>query len=150
MTDKAKSDLAREIAVRRRKLQDIAEDVEQLMRLTTVTHLQILEELRRTPERSKAFLQSLSDSMQQVEDVAHSLHERRSILDPKNPPETAKDWDARAYAAHDALYKFEALLDVINQRVNPLPDGHLIMVAELCKEQLPKLRLALYGEAMGP
>ena len=66
-------------------------------------------------------------------------------------PASAEDWERRAQDAVGALYAIEALHEAIKERLNKgTQDGHLITLAELCREQFPRLRRALYGEGMEP
>lgn len=71
---------------------------------------------------------------------------------PENTqPATAEDWERRAQDAVGAIYALEALHEAIKDRLNEgTSDGHLITLAELCREQFPRLRRALYGEGMEP
>ena len=63
----------------------------------------------------------------------------------------AEDWERRAEDALAAIHAIEALHDAIKDRLNKgTSDGHLITLANLCREQFPRLRRALYGEGMEP
>lgn len=63
----------------------------------------------------------------------------------------AEDWEQRAQDAVEAIYALEALHDAIRDRLSKgTSDGHLITLAELCREQFPRLHRALYGEDMEP
>lgn len=80
------------------------------------------------------------------------LQNRRRVIAP-NIKHDADSLDAiydAAYDAHTHIFKIEALLDVISKRLDQGRDGHLISICDLCVEEMPKLRFALYGEDMGP
>ncbi len=63
----------------------------------------------------------------------------------------AEDWQRCAEDALDAIHAIEALHDAIKDRLNKgTRDGHLITLNNLCREQFPRLRKALYGEGMEP
>ena len=71
---------------------------------------------------------------------------------PENTqPATAEDWEQRAQDAVEAIYALEALHEAIKDRLNKgTSDGRLITLNNLCREQFPRLRKALYGESMEP
>jgi len=64
---------------------------------------------------------------------------------------SAEDWERRADEALASIFAIEALHEAIKDRLSKgTSDGHLITLAELCREQFPRLRRALYGEGMEP
>lgn len=140
------------VAIRRQKLAEVADDIDRLKRMLLPAMLPILEELERLPEDAPSvpLLKSVYAFLDTIEDVVHALQDRRNVLVAKNPPSSLSDLDDRAYAAHHHLYNVEALVASVLDRAMQGKDTHVVALANLCTDQFPKLRVALYGEAMGP
>lgn len=138
--------------LRRERLIAFADEVQHFAHQTTTAHLSVIQELKRAPEGAPAttVLKSVSATLAEIADAARGLNDKRGLLVPNNPADSLKDFNDRTYEAVEHLYKLEAIVEVILDRAMKGRDEHLIPLCELCKEQFPKLRFALYGEKMGP
>ena len=135
-------------SARKEQLEIYVADVERARRSTTAANLLLKHE----HDLSRPASAQLGAILAEVEETLASLQERRPVLMP-NTRHEADRIDAVFHAAYDAIeyiHKLEALLDTIRRQLDQQPNGHLITLADLCAEQMPKLRFALYGEDMGP
>ena len=130
------------------QLETYVADVDRLRRSATAANLLLKHET----ELSRPASAQLGAFLAEIEETLASLQNRRPVLMPNTRHEADRIdavFDA-AYDANEYIFKLEALLDTMARQLDQQPDGHLITLAELCGEQLPKLRFALYGEEMGP
>lgn len=93
---------------------------------------------------------SLSEALDGIEKLSRELCDRQDIVAPKSAADTLDVLYDRTYEAMHHIYALDALLEVISARVDQGPDGPLISLVDLSRDQLVQIRLAFYGEAMGP
>lgn len=135
-------------SARKEQLETFVADIDRARRSVTAANLLLKHEACLSRPASA----QLGAIMAEVEETLASLQDRKVVLMPKVRHE-ADNLDAAydvAFDAHDYIRNLEALLDSMVRQLEQQPDGHLITIAELCREQMPKLRFALYGEDMGP
>ncbi len=135
-------------SARKEQLETYVADVDRLRRSATAANLLLKHEA----ELSRPASAQLGAILAEIEETLASLQDRRPVLMPNTRHESDKidGVFGAAYDANEYIFKLEALLDTMARQLDPQPNGHLITLTELCREQLPKLRFALYGEDMGP
>lgn len=103
-------------------------------------------------EASEETVAALGAIVAELQDGLADLQRRRSIVMPRvlHRDDQLDAINDLGFDAHEHIYKIEALLDVMTNRLQTQSDGHLVTLCELCSEQMPKLRFALYGKEMGP
>jgi hypothetical protein len=132
-------------ATRKQSLGFIVGEISQLRRSAKAAGLL----LKREAKLSKPGAAQLGTILGEMEETLAGIDAQRSVIMPQAP----HDLDALYSAAYDAdiyIRSIEALIDTMRRQLEQQPDGHLVVLCELCCEQLPKLRLALYGGDMGP
>lgn len=133
-------------AARREMIGRYAAEIDRLQRCAVTANL--LAKREPTPESFGA----LSAVVAELQAGLNDLQRRRAVIAPTvrhKDDNTDESFDL-GFDAHGYIYKLEALLDVMRNRVQEQSDGHLVTLCEMCIEQLPNLRFALYGEDMGP
>lgn len=132
--------------IRKTDLDMYVADVTRLSQLTTAAKL-LLAEIH---DEERPATASLGDLLEGIDKVSRELRDRQDVVVPKSAADTLDVIYDRTYEAVHHIYALDALLDVIYARVEQGQDGPLISLVDLSRDQLAKIRLAFYGEAMGP
>lgn len=133
-------------AKRREMLDNYVNDVDRLHRCSVMATL-----LAEKGAKAETF-DAIAGVIAEMREVLEDLQRRRAVVLPKvrhKDDDVDEVFDA-VYHAMAFIYNIEALLDGILNRVQEGKDGHLLQLCCMCIEQMPKLRLALYGEDMSP
>jgi hypothetical protein len=103
-------------------------------------------------ETSPDTLGALAAVVAELQDGLTDLQRRRPVIAPnvRHKDDSTDFVNDLGFDASAHIYNLEALLDVMRHRVSQQSDGHLITLCDLCIDEMPKLRFALYGEDMGP
>ena len=135
-------------SARKEQLDVYVADVDRLRRSATAANLLLKHEA----ELSRPASAQLGAILAEIEEAIASLQSRRVVIVPKilHDADNIDTAYNLGYDASEYIYKLEALLDTLCHQLDQQPNGHLITLADLCREQMPKLRFALYGEDMGP
>jgi len=132
--------------IRRREVDMYVDDVNRLSQLATAARLMFAK----SNAAGQSDATSLGEILDGIEEISRELRERQDIVAPKSAADTLDVLYDRTYEAMHHIYALNALLEVISARVYQGPDGPLISLVDLSRDQLAQIRLAFYGEAMGP
>ena len=88
--------------------------------------------------------------LESIEKISRELRERQDVVAPKSAADTLDVLYDRKYEAMHHIYALNALFEVISARVDQGPDGALISLVDLSRDQLTEVRRAFYGEPLGP
>lgn len=132
--------------VRRAGLDMYVADVNRLSQQATAARLLFAKSL--AAAQPDTF--SLGEVLDDIENLSRELSDRQDVVAPKCAADTLDVLYDRTYEAVHHIYALNALLEVIYARVEQGPDGPLISLVDLSRDQLVQIRLAFYGEDMGP
>ncbi len=133
--------------VRRREMDMYVSDVRRLSQLATAAKLLLHTKILDDEEPETA---SLGDMLDGIDKISRELCDRQDVVAPASAADTLDVLYDRTYEAMHHIYALHALLEVISARVDEGPDGPLISLVDLSRDQLVQIRLAFYGEDMGP